>query len=72
MLHAAFLRNQLISLLILDNFQKFSCNDGQSKPMNLDIELVNCDITAFKNGNAKTGSVKLALQAQQLVVILVS
>ena len=38
--------------------------------MNLDIELVNCDITAFKNGNAKTGSVKLALQAQQLVVIL--
>lgn len=39
-------------------------NDGQSKPMNLDIELVNCDITTFKAnagaGAAKTGSVKLA------------
>ncbi|EKK7321777.1 P fimbria major subunit PapA [Escherichia coli] len=40
--------------------KSFLANDGQSKPMNLDIELVNCDITAFKNGNAKTGSVKLA------------
>lgn len=41
----------------------FLANDGQSKPMNLDIELVNCDITAFKNnanGGAKTGNVKLA------------
>ncbi len=40
--------------------KSFLANDGQSKPMNLDIELVNCDITAFKNGNAKTGNVKLA------------
>ncbi|EEZ4415683.1 P fimbria major subunit PapA [Escherichia coli] len=40
--------------------KSFLANDGQSKPMNLDIELVNSDITAFKNGNAKTGSVKLA------------
>ena len=39
--------------------KSFLENDGRSKPMNLDIELVNCDITAFKN-NAKTGSVKLA------------
>ena len=49
MLHAAFLRNQLISLLILDSFQKASFKlGGVSKPMNLDIELVNCDITSFK------------------------
>ncbi len=34
---------------------------GVSKPMDLDIELVNCDITAFKGGNgAKKGTVKLA------------
>lgn len=38
---------------------------GVSKPMDLDIELVNCDITAFKKpgsagGNAKAGTVKLA------------
>ena len=53
MLHAAFLRNQLISLLILDSFQKsFLEAGGTSKPMDLDIELVNCDITAFKQGQA--------------------
>ncbi|EHK6939220.1 P fimbria major subunit PapA [Escherichia coli] len=34
---------------------------GVSKPMDLDIELVNCDITAFKGGNgAQKGTVKLA------------
>lgn len=38
---------------------------GVSKPMDLDIELVNCDITAFKKpgsagGTAKAGTVKLA------------
>ena len=34
---------------------------GTSKPMDLDIELVNCDITAFKQGQAaKNGKVQLS------------
>ena len=38
---------------------------GVSKPMNLDIELVNCDITAFKVGG-KNGTVNLAFTGPQV------
>lgn len=34
---------------------------GVSKPMNLDIELVNCDITSFKGGGRSLGSKKKGL-----------
>lgn len=42
---------------------------GVSKPMNLDIELVNCDITSFKGGGvsaAKKGTVKLAFSGPRV------
>ncbi|TLH32990.1 P fimbria major subunit PapA [Escherichia coli] len=43
---------------------------GVSKPMNLDIELVNCDITSFKGGGgapaAKKGTVKLAFSGTRV------
>lgn len=38
---------------------------GTSKPMDLDIELVNCDITAFKQGN-KQGKVQLSFTGPQV------
>ena len=37
---------------------------GTSKPMDLDIELVNCDITAYKAGN-KAGTVSLTFSGVQ-------
>ena len=44
--------------------KSFLAAGGVSKPMNLDIELVNCDITSFKgvggNQAAKKGTVNLA------------
>lgn len=42
---------------------------GVSKPMNLDIELVNCDITSFKGGRSlgsKKGTVKLAFSGPRV------
>ncbi|HIA0410220.1 P fimbria major subunit PapA [Escherichia coli] len=43
---------------------------GVSKPMNLDIELVNCDITSFKGvggaPGAKKGTVKLAFSGPRV------
>ncbi|HDS5749197.1 TPA: type 1 fimbrial protein, partial [Escherichia coli] len=43
---------------------------GVSKPMNLDIELVNCDITSFKGVGgapaAKKGTVKLAFSGPRV------
>ncbi|EFH8231723.1 type 1 fimbrial protein, partial [Escherichia coli] len=40
---------------------------GTSKPMDLDIELVNCDITAFKQGQpAKNGKVQLSFTGPQV------
>lgn len=45
---------------------------GVSKPMNLDIELVNCDITSFKGGGGrslgskKKGTVKLAFSGPRV------
>lgn len=41
---------------------------GTSKPMDLDIELVNCDITAFKQGQAakNNGKVQLSFTGPQV------
>ncbi|EGO4143914.1 P fimbria major subunit PapA [Escherichia coli] len=40
---------------------------GTSKPMDLDIELVNCDITAFKQGQpTKNGKVQLSFTGPQV------